>query len=464
MFRRTIVILSALAASVTNALANDLTQEQARQELEQVQEFVLGRHPDPFWFNDESVWQERLGALRARTGDVSHVEQYFDLASLLSLAMDTHVQIYPVNDTPGFERSYPLRFRLYEEGVFITAADNPYRDWVGARVIAINGISASTIVDEMQGYAFSDHPERQRSWAVEHYLIHPATYSYFGWMNDEGGVELSLEMFDGGNRQVVLDQTLDESMDAVLRSGRSEGYYWPDGWRTLDDLTASPTPLSRQRLDESFWYSDLNGGEVVYLQFNSSSHAEGEQSFLEFTIDVFEDIAARETPPSRIILDIRANLGGWIGRSLPLPYLVQVSGICCERGSVVLLTGRETISAGSVFAGVTEIATRAVTIGEPTGGRPNIFLGHSGITLPHSGLEPEASSEVYYSTDTSDDRMAVFPDVVVRERFSDAAAGRDAALEAALALSAETATGFYPGDTPARPWARPSQQSSNWAR
>lgn len=448
--------------SATSAFAQDaLTTQEARDEVEQVYSTLVERHPDLFWYTPESVWQARYDALLEREGPISVVQQYFDLSELLALAMDTHVQIYPEDHSTGFETTYPIRFRLYEGEIYVTAADTPYRDWVGQRVVSIAGQSAREIVDRIEHYAFSDNPARRQSWAVEHLLIQPAAYSYFNWMNAQDGVDLVLEDRSGRQHRQEMRDVIEMSLDATLRSGKSEAYFWPEGWRTLDDLSPASVPLHRARIDENFWHTYLDEGRVLYLQFNSSSDRADGTTFVQYTMALFQEIAALESPPERLVIDLRHNLGGWIARSLPLAYLAQASDLCCQRGSVVLLVGRETISAGAVFAGVAEIATRPVVIGEPSGGRPNIFLGHDGYTLPHSGLWPEASSEIYIGTDTSDVRMFIAPDIHVPERIEDIIAGRDAALEAALRLETEAASSFYPGLSPNMPWTRPSQVAAD---
>jgi len=447
-------------ASSIDSHAQDLTEAQALEEAELLYTAIVERHPNPFWFNDEEHWQAEMAHLRTRRGPVTHVEQYFDLSRLMALATDTHVQIYPGEDTPGFETSYPIRFRLFEEGIYIIAANGTYRDWVGARVVSIYGLSAEEIVDALDDYSFSDHPSRKRTYAVSYQLRHPSTFRYFGWTNDRGGVDVELELLDGTHMRGEMFETVDMSHDEVGSSDATAGYYWPEGWRTLDDIIPGEPPVSRQNLDRNYWYTELEGGRVLYFQFNSPSNEVDGQSIYDFTLEMFAHIGALETPPEQVIVDARYNLGGWIHYTLPFGYLLQTSDACCRRGTIVLLTGRETISAGSVFAGVFEQSTRAIVIGEPTGGRPNIFLGHQPVELPYSGLRPEISTETYVGTDSADDRMFVAPDVLVPESFAAIMTGGDPAFEAARNLTREEALSFYPGATADTPWTRPSQVSA----
>jgi hypothetical protein len=452
--------LVALSTNLLTQHAGPLTADQAREEVELVYDQVTGSHPDPYWWNGEPVWEARRDALLRREGPVSQVAQYFGLASLMSLATDTHVQIYPSADAPGFETTYPVRFRVYEEGLYITAADDPYRHLVGMRIETIGGVAVDEVLDTIAQYAFIDNELAKRNWAAAHLLIQPATYQFHGWSDADGRVAISTISPDGDRHEYQLDETIDQGFLDVLDSGRSEGYQWPDGWLTLDELSGQPTLLSRSRTDENYWYTDLEDGRIVYFQFNTSSDQEGGASFAQFTLEMFNDLMTREQAPERLIIDVRGNLGGWIGRSLAVSFMAQASEFCCQRGSVVMLIGRETISAGSVFAGVNEVATRSIAIGEPTGGRPNIYIGHEGFDLPYSQLNPEMSAYMYVGTDTGDHRQYIAPDIAVPERFADIMAGRDAAMDRAMSLTNEEAASYYQGLDSLRPWTRGSQQPS----
>jgi len=443
------------------ALSQNLTAAQALEEAEIIYQTIQGRHPEYDWYTDSATWEAEMTGLRARQGPVSHVQQYFDLARLMSLATDTHTQIYPGPDTPGFETSFPLRFRLYEEGIYIVAADEPYRDLVGARVTSIDGNDGETIVAALALFASSDHPIRKQSWGVTYLLRHPATYHYMGWTNDDGHVEMALETHEGEEVTVELNHTVDASFDEVHGSGSAAGYFWPEGWRTIEDLVPGDVPLYRQSTDRNYWYTYLDGGNVLYFQLNRPDNDEDELPVYDFILSMFADIGARESAPERIIVDVRHNLGGWIDYAVPFSYMFLITDTCCTPGNMVVLAGRDTISAGSVFVGSMERATRAIVVGEPTGGRPYNFLGHRPVDLPYSGLLPEVPTYRLGATDSTDGRMYIAPDVHVPERFEDVIAGRDAALEAALNLTPEEARGYYPGASALYPWLRPSQAGAH---
>ncbi len=437
-----------------------LTAEQAREEVNLIYARILGRHPEPFWHTPESEWREAYLRLISRTEPVSHETHYFELARFMALTFDTHVQIYPEADTPGFETSYPLRFRLFEEGVFITAADDPYRDWVGHQLVSVAGQPIDAVLTELEAVSFSDHAIRKRSWGAEYLLPHPATYRHFGWTESDGSVAIVLEPRGGSPITATLENPSGPSYDTVSRSGTNAAFYWPAGWRTLHDLTDAEVPVSRSNLDANYWFTEIAGGEIVYVQLNRPFNAENGETLFQFWLRLFQHIEDKSPAYRRMIFDVRYNLGGSISFSMPAAYMAHATSLCCQPGGQVLLIGRETISAGAVSVGSFEQVSRPVTIGEPTGSRPNIFFNHDQIPLPHSGLFAEASTSSHTSTVASDRRIMIAPDISIPDSIEDVLAGRDAALEAAIALTNDEAEGFYTRGRDYHSWIRPSQDSA----
>jgi hypothetical protein len=453
-----VFVLAMFAAPLAaQATPSSISEEQAREEVNTVYARILGGHPDPFWYTNEEQWREVYNELLNREGPISVEDHYFDLSRLMALTFDTHVQIYPEADTSGFESSYPLRFRLYEEGIFVTAADDPYRSWVGRKIVAIAGQPIDDVISRLEAVSFSDHSLRKRTWAIEYLLPHPATYRYFGLMDANGMVQVTFERADGSSYDDRLSSAPGPSYDTLSRSGINAGYYWPEGWRTLNDLAAAKPPLTRSRLSSNYWFTEIANGKMIYVQLNRPFDAEDGESLFDFWLRLFQQISAKSQRYKRLILDVRYDLGGSISLSQPAPYIAQASYLCCKPGGLVILTGRETISAGSIMVGGFERASRPVTVGEPTGSRANMFLNHTQIPLEHSGLFAEASTSTHTSTVKSDRRLMIAPDVLVPERIVDVLAGRDAALEAAIALTEEQAESFYTRGRNYRAWTRPSQ-------
>jgi C-terminal processing protease CtpA/Prc len=134
----------------------------------------------------------------------------------------------------------------------------------------------------------------------------------------------------------------------------------------------------------------------------------------------------------RVIVDVRLNGGGdntTYGSLMDIFGSKQVN----RRGRLYLLTGRATFSAAANFAAEIDRDTRAIIVGEPTGGGVETY----GDTVPT--LLPTLGWYVYIAAryherkrGPSDRRLAIAPDVRVDLASAQYLAGRDPVLERAL--------------------------------
>jgi C-terminal processing protease CtpA/Prc len=136
----------------------------------------------------------------------------------------------------------------------------------------------------------------------------------------------------------------------------------------------------------------------------------------------------------RLILDLRQNPGGDNGTYGPLLRLVQAFA-ADHPGATTVLTDRVTFSAAANLATEIEQSTDAVFIGEPMGGGLNFWNDVSWVDLRTLPIPMRlAVSTRYWEMSTPDDpRLTIEPDVAVPVTAEDYLAGRDPALEAALA-------------------------------
>jgi hypothetical protein len=79
-------------------------------------------------------------------------------------------------------------------------------------------------------------------------------------------------------------------------------------------------------------------------------------------------------------------------------------------------------------------AVSAVTVGQPSAGRPNGFGETRWVTLPRTGLRFSYSTRWNQRSSADDTRDAILPDVATPLLFADVLRGVDVALDAALAL------------------------------
>src|SRR5262249_58624860 len=103
-------------------------------------------------------------------------------------------------------------------------------------------------------------------------------------------------------------------------------------------------------------------------------------------------------PVDRFVLDIRQNGGGSAQLNTPFIHGLIRSDKVNQPGKLFVIIGRSTFSAAVLLVGDLVKHTRAIFVGEPTGGKPNHYgmggiSGQTSFTLPNSRLVIEHSNE-----------------------------------------------------------------------
>ena len=84
------------------------------------------------------------------------------------------------------------------------------------------------------------------------------------------------------------------------------------------------------------------------------------------------------------------------------------------------------------FATEVDTGTAAVFVGEPTGGRPNLYGDVRPVYLPNSRITVRVSSRYWEFGGPDDTRPWIAPDVAVAITSADLLAGLDPVLDAAI--------------------------------
>ena len=436
-----------------------LSAEAAAEEVRHVVSMVLEHHPDPFAVTPRAAFDLRTDQLLARKGLVSIGQQYFDLASLLSLVADTHTQLHTMPDTPGFERTYPLRFRLFDDGLYVIAGDEYYRDIIGARIVSIGGIPADKALERLADAAVGESDVRRAVFA-ESYLYVPESYAATGLAAADGAVQLEIETIAGDRRRVILDHTWDRRWDEF--GWDTLNPFLPEELLTVHDVLGTDAPFYLQHIDDNYWFTFLEDGRYMYLQVNLPFPKEGGESPMEYHLRWIQALHASDVEV--LIIDLRNNPGGSINLTEPIAGILaqQYFDHPTLRGVAVLIS-TDTVSAGSVLAAKLESAIRPVFIGAPTGSAPNLNLDPAKETLPYSKFQVSVSREQYIATRESDTRRAVYPDLRWQNTFADYANGRDTALEMAKHVDKALRERVYAGTSAYTPWLRASQREAEAA-
>ncbi len=320
---------------------------------------------------------------------------------------------------PGFS-SLPIRFELFDDGLYVVGASHAYADLLGARVTGFGDVPADGAVARVMELLPQDATNFAREFVAE-WLMQVELLVALD-LAEVDQVKLSLQR-RGDNLTADLTALDDDAMYDWLFSMDS-GVIGQQDWQT----PTKHQPFWMEAFDGRSRVAELDG--ATYLQITEIRDG-GDQTFADMARAAVAQAEARDEPA--LIIDLRRCLGGDGTLNDGLVNVLEESNTLNRDGRLMVLTSRGTHSAAVMLVSALEQRTAARFIGQATADRPNHYGETNIFVTPNSALPIIYASE-YYQTSTPDDqRRFRAPDIAISYTFSDYAAGTDAVLETALA-------------------------------
>lgn len=345
-----------------------------------------------------------------------------EMLRLMRKVGDGHSNLLgPTTPRAEWIQTIPVLFYLFEEGLFIVAADPKHKDLLGSQVVKFGGKTVNDIVETIRGVSSEDNKLWVRQIApyrMRHLpLLHAA-----GAIPHPDKVELVLRGMDGKERTVVL--TTDTTQPNIWNVKPN-----PPDWMNLSQTLGTPIPLYLKNAAAPYWFEYLPESKTVYFQFNSVRNDQKE-SLAAFSERLFKFI--NETEVEKLVVDMRWNNGGNTGLLPPLFQGVIKSEKINKRGKLFVIIGRRTYSAAQNAATYFDRDTNAIFVGEPTGSSPNFVGEEDPFVLPYSKILANVSHLYWQSSFPQDQRTWIAPHIYVPPTFAAYRRNGDAALEAIL--------------------------------
>jgi len=349
-----------------------------------------------------------IEALEADIPRVSDAEMVLGLMRLVASANVAHNSVVmPLS--MGFFARLPLTFHWFPDGLAVIGASPEYSAALGTRVLRIGSMTPEQLLPAIAPYIAHENEVWLREQAVG-FLRPQAVLQHFGLLDQDGRVALSLEK--PGEPPFTLSVTPGDPR--VTRIPMAEGLH-------------TPVPLFRSQPGKDYWHWYLADSQTLFIQYNACRN-DPKLPFSEFARQVLSEAGAH--PPKRVVIDLRQNGGGDSRVIGPLK-----SGLASRLkaiGPVYVLIGPSTFSSALMNAIELRRALHATLVGEAAGEKPNSYGEVKLLTLPNSKVVVRYTTK-YFALAKSGDPAALEPDLAAPHTLADALAGRDPALEAAIA-------------------------------
>ncbi|MGM9483946.1 S41 family peptidase [Roseateles sp. NT4] len=458
----------ALGFSLAQA-APELSAEQAQRDLRILKRAFVDLHPGLYRYVTPTQIEAGFAAAQAEVANGASRTQLYLLATRLAAAVRCgHTWTNPSNQPPAMQallgrQTLPLVLRFVEGRIRVLASATPTVP-AGSELVAIEGLTPAEIASALLPYLRADgSSDGKRLIQLDDDANGGAMQRIFPLLFPPAADGWRLRLADG--REVRAPALTAAEREQALRVA---GWREPDpGWRLRIESGVAVLTLPTF----SFWDRKFDGA-----------------AFLDRT---FAELAERRI--ARLVIDLRDNEGGddALGRALlshlitqpftqpgsrresayeRVPYVLaryldtwdfgffdrtgQVTKTSGRnwamadsppnivepaarpfKGRVIALVGPNNSSAGYLLARDLKASGAATLLGQPTGGNLRGLNGGqlAWITLPASGVAVDIPLVANFAPGEPPD-AGVRPDVVVRPRWADVAAGVDAELAAAMRL------------------------------
>lgn len=421
--------LSANAAVVAavllsqDALASPLdaaSVRQWREDLAVLRTEMPARHANLFHSMTRAQFDSALQAIDQSLPRLARHQVIVELQKLTALVGDGHSNVSPWRDTSAVFHELPVALYGFEDGVFVRAATTAQAALLGARVLGVGGMPVEEALARIRPLISRDNEMGVRAWAPV-LLCMPEVLHAVGLTADPARATLQLQTTQG-RRDVSLSGA---DLFPMLTGETDRSWMKRPGW--VDARDRAPEPLWLSDPENTYWYRYLRGVRTLYCQINAIQQKPEDslRVFLTRALAVADSSGAE-----RFVLDLRLNGGGDGSWNRDILRCLIKSRYDAP-GRLVVITGRRTWSAAQMLINELENWADVVFVGEPSASKGNVYGDSRKIVLPNSRLTVRVSSLYWQQSDPRDTREFIPVNVPTPLTFSDYAAGRDPALEAA---------------------------------
>ena len=314
------------------------------------------------------------------------------------------------------EKVLPLRFSWLSDGIFILNTTTAYKNLLGSRLVGIGNVSVQTVQDSLETIITIDNQALVKTY-IPRYMAYSQLLEYFGFTEGDS-ILLKLQDAHGDaySAKIGPEQLTRENAEILERE---------------------KVPLYLQRTSELFWDILIPEDSIYYVQYNSCTGREVEKrygdkerakkmpSFRKFEKKVIRNL--RKHPEAKLVFDMRFNGGGSSRQGTQL--IRKISGLkhLNRNGRIYVVTGRRTFSSAIINSMDFKRMTKAIFLGEETGGKPNHYGEVRSFTLPESGLLVRYSTKYFKYEDEG--LNTIRPDHIIETRFEQYKSGVDPVME-----------------------------------
>jgi hypothetical protein len=336
----------------------ELTTAQWQEDLDELVRILKSEHGAPFHRVSAEQFDREVEHIRSAIPGLSGIEVALAFRRLGALIGDGHTSV----DLPKGMPRFPIEFYFFEDGLRVVGAATEYRKLTGARLVAINDVPVSEVVDRLRAFVASGETEWFYRSNLPDLIVRPDVLRAAAI----GKASKFSFAFESNKKQYQENLAASEISEQVT----------PENGK----------PLWQRNAKQDFWSERFNDGSV-YVNWRSYDGLADHGNALLRDLDVRH--------PRRLIVDLRDNDGGDYNAGRSFIDEIKKRPWLNKQGVLYVLIGRKTFSAAMTNAVDFKTMTEAILVGEPAGAAPNNWQEVRRFNLPNSGLRVGVSTRYY---------------------------------------------------------------------
>jgi Peptidase family S41 len=373
-------------------------------------------HPNPFHATPEPVFQAAADDLAARAPSLSQDQLLDELMRFVNLLgeRDGHSGIFTLDS--GNTRTlhvYPLYLYKFSDGLFVVSAPRN-KSLVGSRLLAIDGMPVDGIEQKVRPLVPRDN-DATRTDRFMSFMLTGEVLHGLGLRPGVGPARFTLQKPGGAAQDVTIAPVTAAAYVNIMQP------YFPT---FVYALPKRSKPLYLRRRGQDHYVTTLEHGRAVYVGYNRVLGSTGPDARKLLRL-------VKKKKFRRVIVDVRLNPGGDNHTYVDLLRALRSKRVN-KKGRLVVLIGRSTFSAAQNFITELERKTRAVFVGETSGGSPNLYGDVEAVALPTVSVRVNIAEIYWQKSFAGDPRVAIEPKIPVALSSKAFFAGKDPVLAAAL--------------------------------
>ena len=383
-------------------------------DLDALYQTLIQNHPKLIGGKPREQFDSLYKQIRSKYPSYTRNQRIFKMTELVASIHDGHSAMGIRYDTAYHFHELPVNLYVFQDGIFIRRAAEPYGKYAGMKVLKIGTVPIDTIVKRLLPLIHGENASAVKD-ILPSRLIIPEILEYTKAIPSVNFVQFTLE--DSLKVQhVVLLKPVSFNENLTWISAVS---------------TDTPTPLYLQNRDKNYWYTYIDSIQLFYFHFSAVQDMD-DISFEKFVEQMFKIIDS--LPIRKMVIDIRRNNGGDNTLNKPLIHALIRSDKVNQKGKLFVIIGRNTFSAAVNLAADLENHTNAIFVGEPTAAGPNHFGETTVLHLPVSKLLVLYSSLFWQYSSPKDKRNSIEPGIPISLKWHDYKNNFDPCLSAIIKL------------------------------